>query len=236
MIKTIVILHGWNGRIEKWSPIKKLLESNGFKVLIPQLPGFTKDTARPWSLNDYSGWVLDYLKDNNISSAIFLCHSNGGRIGAKIAAYYPGAVEKLILVASAGIRTASHWKTAPLRIISKLGKSILKILPGSKYFTKVLGKLLYTLIREHDYEKASPILRQTMANIINENLKPTFEKITRPTLLICGKRDELTPPKTAVIIKNYISNSSIVWVEDAGHALPFTHSNQLINYVVDFVR
>lgn len=236
MQKKIVILHGWNGKAEKWSTIKKLFEHDRFEVFIPQLPGFITDTDKPWNLDDYSRWVLEYLKTNNIHSATFLCHSNGGRIGAKLAVRYPHVVEKLILVACAGVRTASYWKVTPLRLIAKLGRLIGETIPGSERVTAVFRRLLYSLIREHDYQKASLMLRQTMSNIINEDLASTFNKIAQPTVLLWGTKDTLTPKKAALVIKRHIRNSRIIWIEDAGHALPFTHSSQLVKHAVDFIN
>lgn len=219
----IVILHGWNGRAERWVPVQKLLEEKDFSVYVPQLPGFVSDTERPWNLEDYVHWLLSQLNRLKLKRVILLCHSNGGRIGMKFSAQYPNHVEKLILVNSAGIRTATSLKRNLLKRFAKLGKRIANI-PLAK-------KIFYAFIGEHDYEKASPILKKTLINILEEDLTPIFSRIQTKTTIIWGTKDQLTPPSSALTLHHAIPQSKLLWIEGAKHGLPFTHSKELVQLV-----
>ncbi len=232
MKSPIVIIHGWNGKPERWEKAKRLLEEKGFKVFIPQLPGFVKDTQTPWLLNDYAEWVIKFINRKQLEKAVLICHSNGGRIGMKLAAIYPDRVAKLFLINSAGIRTMPQWKRQFFRHIAKIGKTILGIFP----FSSISGhtkKFLYKILREHDYETASPILRKTLVNILEEDLSSEFSNIKIPTTLIWGVNDRLTPPTSAVKLHQAIPNSKLLWVGEAGHALPFTHTEKMIDLISD---
>lgn len=218
-----MILHGWNSQIERWEDTKKLLSRSGFRVYIPQQPGFTSDTSRPWNLNDYIVWLADEFDKLKIDRAILVCHSNGGRIGMKFAVRHPEKVDQLFLVNSAGIRVSPSWKRKMFNAIAKFGKQFLDY-PIAKI-------LFYKFIGEHDYEQASPILKKTLINILEEDLSPISKNIKVPTCLIWGKLDRLTPPNSARILHKLISGSRLEWIENAKHDLPFTHSKELISLV-----
>lgn len=223
----IVILHGWNSQIDRWIEAKKLLNQSGFKVYIPQQPGFTSDTPRPWNLDDYANWLADEFDKLKIDRAILVCHSNGGRIGMKFVANYPQKVGKLFLINSAGIRATPSWKRKILKTIAKCGKQIVDI--------SIVKKLFYKFVREHDYEKATPILKKTLINILEEDLSPIFDDIKVPTYLIWGELDQLTPPKSAKLLNKLIPGSRLEWIENAKHDLPFTHPKKLVGLINKYV-
>lgn len=225
-MKPIVILHGWNGNPGRWSKFRSLLEAKGAEVFIPQLPGFVKDTNVPWSLNDYVEWMINYMKDKSLAGVGLICHSNGGRIGMKLASSYPDRISHLFLINSAGIRTGSQWKREFFKLIAKSGKAALENTPFN-LISVYAKKLLYKIIREHDYERASPILKKTLNNILEEDLASVFPNIRTPTTIIWGTNDRLTPPTSALKLHQAIPQSELLWINGAGHALPFTHAEKL---------
>lgn len=231
MKTSILVLHGWNGRSAKWLPIQRLLEQHGYSVYIPQLPGFIHDTDKPWKLDDYVQWVYQYTKLHSLNHITVISHSNGGRIGIKLAIKYPTLVDRLILVSSGGIRSSSDWRRKLLKIIAKSGNQLLDTFQLGK-IKRTVRKLFYRIIREPDYDKASQILKQTMIYIIDEDISPLFKNITQPTTLIWGTEDKLTPPWTGKKMHEMIAGSNIIWVNGAGHGLPFTHPEKLLDLIM----
>ncbi len=45
----------------------------------------------------------------------------------------------------------------------------------------------------------------------------SLDLIKSPVLIICGKDDNLTPPKYAEHLKSHIRSSELVIIEDVGH-------------------
>lgn len=222
----IVILHGWNGDPGRWANFRSILEVKGLEVFIPRLPGFSEDTERPWTLDNFADWVVNFINRKRLKKVILVCHSNGGRIGMKLAVEYPDKIGHLFLINSAGIRTSPRWKRRLVEFVAKSGKMILKFF----HFDPAAGyakKLLYKVIGEHDYERASPILKKTLVNILEEDLSSVFPNIKTPTTLIWGTNDRLTPPTSAVKLHQAIPQSELLWISGAGHALPFTHAEKL---------
>ncbi len=179
------------------------------EILIPALPGFKKRLTRPWSLADY----VDWLKKKGGKRAVFLGHSFGGRVALKLAAENPALVERLILVDAAGIkdkRILARVKRLVFRLLAKFGAPLKNI--------DILRRFVYFLTGERDYYRAKGFLRQTMANIVAEDLEPLLAKIKAPTLIVWGSRDVVTPLWMAYKIKSQIPNSKLQIIEDCGHS------------------
>src|SRR5437868_1870950 len=99
MKSPILILHGWGKTGSAYSAIQKLFEEKGYEVFAPNLPGFGSESlVKPvMNIDDYAEWVIEYLKKKKRKKVILIGHSFGGRISAKLTAFHPELVEKLIL-------------------------------------------------------------------------------------------------------------------------------------------
>jgi pimeloyl-ACP methyl ester carboxylesterase len=114
----------------------------------------------------------------------------------------------LFLCASAGIRRSRHIKRTIGFFLAKSGKWILS-LPGGKYFTPITKKILYKLMRVHDYEQASDIMQKTMINVTQEDLTPLLSNITLNTDLFWGEDDTMTPLEDGVLMHKKIPNATL---------------------------
>lgn len=54
-MNSILILHGWGGSSRSWTGVRDILVSQGFKVFIPDFPGFgiTPPPTEPWEVKNY---------------------------------------------------------------------------------------------------------------------------------------------------------------------------------------
>lgn len=221
-IKQIVILHGWTHTLDKWIDFTKLLQTEGFTPDLLTIPGLTEESHEVWTLDKYVDWLHHKL----FQPVILLGHSNGGRIAIAFTAKYPELVSRLILIDSAGI---SHSEL-PLRMKRWVFGSMAKI---GKRFTgsETLRKVLYLLAGEEDYQTASPSLRQTMVNMLEEDLTSSLKKIAVPTVLIWGKEDKLTPVSDGVAMSELITKSKLEIIPNARHAPFFTHPEEVITFI-----
>jgi len=218
-MKTIVILHGWGSDIKRWLPVKKLLANNGFEVYLPKLPG---DRVR--NTADYSLWVSNYTR--NLKTFCLLGHSFGGQIAINFTAKYPKKVAKLILINSAGIRSRARLKRLIFTPLAKIGKHIL---------TDKMKHVIYRFLKSVDYYQATPVMKETLKNILREDQQTNLTKIFQPTLIIWGGQDQLTPLADGQLIHRLIKNSQLEVFPDARHGLPFTHSQVLVSLIKNFI-
>lgn len=235
-MKTLIILHGWQSSKEKWQRVKEEIESADIKVAVPDIPGFKPATklSKPWTLNDYLNW-LKALTDNSslidireeFSDIFLLGHSFGGRLAIKFAATYPEKLRGLILVSAAGVKREKNIFNLTFLAVAKFVQSVLKLL-GFKKFEPFLRKMFYSyILRKTDYLKLSGHLRETMKNVLAEDITPLLEKISLPTLIVWGKKDKITPLKDAYLMKQKIQNSQLEILEKIGHS-PHLENHQLL--------
>ncbi len=216
--KNIVILHGWGSSVVKFEPLAANLKKTGWKVLTVEMPGFDlKAPQKPWTLNDYADFIVSKARKHfGKSKYVLFGHSFGARIGIKIASEGFPELSGLVLCSAPGISRTVSVKRYAFAIISKIGKLTLGKNPHP-----IFKKMLYKFAREHDYEKTSGVMKQTMTNVISEDLKPLVSKINIPTLILWGDKDTMTPPKDAKFINNKIPGSVLNIHDGYGHRIPY---------------
>lgn len=211
-----LLLHGWGSNSTRWESVAKIISDKGYKVIVPDLPGFGKSSElqEPWDANKYIDWLEKFIIEIKIKDYLLLGHSFGGALASKIAIKKPQEVKKLFLVAAAVIRE----KTAKKGFLAKLAKAIkiFQFLPYFSFFRKAVYKFI---IRKSDYSYVEGIMKQTYLNIIKEDLSFKIPFIKVPTIIIWGDKDELTPIKDARIINEKVKNSKLFVIPDANHNL-----------------
>lgn len=224
-MKKIYILHGWAYSSEKWEPLVKKLESNGITVEVLKIPGLTAPLEEVWRLEDYVNWLKKILEKEK--EVTLIGHSNGGRISLAYTNKYPEKIEQLILIDSAGV----YHNEFPIRMkrfvfgrAAKFGKLFTK--------SKSLRAVLYRFSREHDYEKADPVVRETMVNLIRTDLQDVLPTVKTPTTIIWGENDKVTPLSDGELIHAAIENSKFHVVKDARHSPMFTHVDEVADIIL----
>jgi pimeloyl-ACP methyl ester carboxylesterase len=225
--KKIYMLHGWAYSIDRWKPFSELLKKSGFDPVVLKIPGLTAPIDREWLIDDYVSWLNEQLREEK-EQITLLGHSNGGLIAMSYVLKHPGKVKKIILIDSTGI----HHKDLVIRakrmlfmIAAKIGKTIIK--------SPIAKKLLYKFARAHDYENATPIMKKTMINLINTDLTERFKEIDIPTIIIWGKKDEVTPITDGKFMERAIPNAKLYSIEDARHSPQLTHPEVTAKIISD---
>ncbi len=221
----IILLHGWGVDISIFDSITNMLKTK-YTVYAIDLPGFGKSDEPdiPYNLDDYVELLYQFIVDLDIHNPILLGHSFGGRIAIKFASLYK--VNKLILVDSAGLKQKNFIKTKSKIILYKLKKKYYKI-------TKNVIKYNDLLINSgsQDYKDASTIMKKILVNVTNEYLERYLKDITCDTLIIWGKKDDVTPYYNAIKLKKKIKNAGLVTLEGVGH-FPFIESKKTFNKIL----
>ena len=77
-------------------------------------------------------------------------------------------------------------------------------------------------IGSRDYKAASPIMRQTLVEVVNEDLSKFAREIEEPTLLIWGENDTEEPVSEAKELEKIMIDAALI-------VLPGTHYAYLEN-------
>jgi len=225
IMKKIFIVHGWTYTTEKWSELSSLLSMSGYEIVSLTVPGLTEKTDKVWTLDMYVEWLHE--KISHEEDPILIGHSNGGRIALAYCAAHPHIISLLVLIGSAGIyhnELPIRIKRAVFGMLAKIGK---KLTSSDK-----MRNLLYKVARVQDYNKATPIMKETMHNLITVDLTEKLELVSTPTLLIWGEKDTATPLSDGLLIQKKIKNSKLYTIKDAGHSPHFTHAKEVAEQII----
>ena len=214
--KPFLILHGWGSNSDRWIPVAEKISQNGYKVIIPDLPGFGKSEAlnEPWSANKYIIWLEQFVEGLNLRELYLLGHSFGGALACKMAINHPQQIKKLFLVSAAFVRKRTIKKQV-LGRVSKVAK-IFSFLP----FYSIAKKAFYKfVVGSYDYSKAEGVMKNTFLNVVADDLSQFVAFVKVPTVIIWGNKDESTLVDDAYFLNKKIKDSKLVIIEGAGHAL-----------------
>ena len=215
---TVVLLHGWGSNISLFSSMTEIL-SKKYRVIAMDLPGFGKsdEPKKSWCVEDYADFVVDFLKDFNCDSYTFLGHSFGGRIILKLFEKKPPfKIEKVILTGSAGVVPKKTFKQKASLKMYKTARRFFSIAPMKLLFPNAVDKMRKKR-GSLDYNSASPIMRQTLVSVVNEDLTHVFPFVNVPTLLIWGKNDTATPLSDGQLMEKLMPKAGLVVLENSGH-------------------
>ena len=217
--ESILLLHGWGANIKLFDTMIKHL-SPYYKVYALDMAGFgeTSEPTEPWAVDDYVDYVLEFCAKMGITETILLGHSFGGRVIIKMMSREscPIKVSKIILTDSAGIKPTKSLGSKIRTRVYKIGKGFLSLAPIKRLFPNALDSLR----KKHgsaDYNAASPIMRQCLVKVVNEDLRPLLPKIKPSTLLIWGENDDATPISDGRIMEKEIPDAGLVTLKNAGH-------------------
>ena len=216
--EAVLLLHGWGSSMESYRRLIHLLSKKYFVIAL-DLPGFGKtgEPQRPFAVDDYVDFVLEFLKLFSISKLSLVGHSFGGRVIIKMVnRELPFAVDKIVLIDSAGIKPQPTRGKSVKQVKYKLGKWFATRKLVMRLFPDMLEKLRVKY-GSADYAAASNMMRQCLVRVVNEDLSELLPGIQAPTLLIWGENDTATPLSDARKMEKEIPGAGLVVMKNAGH-------------------
>jgi len=228
----ILFLHGFTGSAEDWSFITNKLNDTFFPIAI-DLPGHgkteTNNTITSYSTNSHIKIVESVFSHFNISKAIIVGYSMGGRTALSFAVKNPKKVVALILESStAGIENKVE-RDSRIKIDSEIADNIL--IDGIDTFVqywldlpffkslKSLSKKEHSHLVEQKRKNSTTGLANSLKGFSTGKMPSLWCKLNKlsfPTLLIAGRFDRKYV-RINEAINQAIQNSELSIVENCGH-------------------
>lgn len=231
--KSILILPGWGTTIDTYKTLINEISKYAC-VYCLDMPGFggSDQPYNSWNIDDYVSFVTKFIQSQNIKELDLIGHSNGGRIIIKLLSNkkIDFKVNKAILIGSAGI---VHKKNFPYIIkfkIFKLFKNFLELKPIKKMFPNLLSQFKNHFGSE-DYRNASPVMKETIVKLVNDDLTEYLPNINVPTLLIWGELDTATPISDGEIMKKLIPDAGLIRIKNCSHYV-FLENPTYVNKII----
>ncbi len=228
----IVFVHGWGDNHKTFLQLAQQL-SRTHELVLLDLPGFDgQRLPKTWDLADYSEFIASCLKKIDAKTITALIgHSNGGAICISGLASGTLKANKLVLLASSGVRDVNSSKKSTYKVLAKVGKVLSRPLPQRR--RQKLRQALYDRIGS-DY-LLIPELAETFKQITSHDVRSESKKVEVPTLLLYGSDDTATPPEFGEILQQQIPNSELEIVDGADHFLHHSHASYIARRVAAFL-
>lgn len=225
----LVLIHGTAASLHTWDEWTRLLKDD-FRIIRLDLPAFGltgPNEARDYSIKAYTEFLESFTVAIDLDSFSIAGNSLGGGIAWSYAARHPQKVEKLILVDASGIPDdkgdPAVFKMARNPILGTLfefltPKSFIKKNMKEVYFddSKVTDELV-TRYHEMALRKGNRLAFIDRAHVVNPDKTDQLSKITAPTLIIWGEKDEWIPVESAYVFQENIEVSELAIMENVGH-------------------
>lgn len=108
--RSIVLLHGKNFCAATWEGTMRVLQSHGYRVIVPDQIGFCK-SSKPagyqYSFQQLAHNTRALLDHLGVTRFIVIGHSTGGMLATRMALMFPSQVEQLVMVNPIGLE---DWK------------------------------------------------------------------------------------------------------------------------------
>jgi pimeloyl-ACP methyl ester carboxylesterase len=232
-----LFVHGLSGCWQNW--LENIPHfARDHRVIAVDLPGFGESEMpdKQISISRYADTIDALLDVLEVDQPVRLIgNSMGGFIGAELAIRYPQRLERMVLVAAAGL-SVEHIRTQRTEGLRHRAENIAFFNIGwlaSRSPTvarrRRLRSALLLLVAAHPDRLPAPLTYE----LVHGSGKPGFNdaldalcsypirerlpEIECPVLIVWGTKDRLVPLKDASVFEELISDSRKVIYKDTGH-------------------
>jgi len=219
----IIILHGLMGGLSNFDSVMDFFSKNGFKVVIPQLPLYTKPLLKT-NVKSFANYLYDFINYKNYDKVILLGNSLGGHIALYHTKLYPEKIKALVITGSSGLYESAmgsgYTKRRDYDVIKKKAQDVFY---DPEIATKEIVDEVYATVNDRNK------LIKTLAiakSAIRHNMSKDLPEMETPTCIIWGKNDIVTPPEVAEVFNELLPDSDLYWIDKCGHAAMMEHPKE----------
>ena len=214
----VVFLHGLFGSTNHWTGTMESLASH-YASLAIQLPLDRKGDRRAHgvrAIGDLTQLVEKSIDYAQVSQPVVLVgNSLGGLLAIDFTLKHPDRVCGLVLAGSAGLQERSLTDGAKPKATREFVRSVISgIFHDQSLVTDELVEEWFETMNDRNYTRF--ILRISRATR-DRNVQKELDQINKPTLIVWGRNDRITPPEVGVQFQESIRGSKLVFLDSCGH-------------------
>jgi pimeloyl-ACP methyl ester carboxylesterase len=233
----VVLVHGLGGRAEEWLDFAHHLVKAGYRVYLPDLPGYgrsEKPATFSYSVPDEAAIVVGFLDAVGLKQVDLGGISMGGWIVQVVANDHPDRVRRLVLFDSAGIREQPSWDTRLFTPTTNADVRQLNALLYPHPFP-VPGFVARDILRITDQN--GWVIRRAVASMLagNNASDDLLPRLKMPVLIVWGADDRIMPLHQGEKMHSLVPQSQFVVFQGCGHLSPMQCANRVGPEVVAFV-
>lgn len=244
-LPVIMLLHGAQNDHSVWALQSRALAHRGHAVLAPDLPGHGRSEGPPLAtVEAMAAWSLAVLDAAGVQQALLAGHSMGSLIALEAAHLAPQRVSGLALlgatypmrVSDTLLEAARTDQDAAIEMVAAWSHA--SWLPGPSTAgpgTSVINTAR-RLMQRMAARGADGLLHTDFAACNSyANGEAAAASVACPTLLVQGRKDMMTPPRSAQLLTGALQHGKVVTV-DAGHAMMAEAPDAVLDALLRFDR
>ena len=234
----VVLIHGLGGRAEDWSNLASYLARAGYRVYLPDLPGYGR-SQKPrdfsYSVHDQAAAVVGFFDALGLQQVDLGGWSMGGWIVQLIAAGHPERIRHLILFDSAGIYEKPSWDTGLFtpQTPHQLDELDALLQPHPPSVPGFVARDILRISAKNAWVIHRALAAMLTAQDVTDGLLPHLKM---PVLIVWGAEDRITPLDQAKKIHALVPQSQLEVIPGCGHLAPSQCTAQIGPKVVAFVK
>lgn len=239
----IIFLHGYPFDRTMWYGQFDFLKFS-YRLISCDIRGFGKSTDEESSLSIdlFGDDLIQFMDELGIDKAIICGLSMGGFIALNVTKRFPNRVEGLILCDTQCIADTTEVKEKRYKTIDEIeGGGVANFNEGfiERVFHKdsiTNNKELVGQVRSVVFANSEHILKQGLVALAERSKTCSIlNEITVPTLIICGREDEVTPLAQSEFMKENIKGSVLQVIDHAGHVSNLEQPHEFNQHLSDFL-
>ncbi len=224
----LLLLHGLFGALSNFQfLIEHFCKTN--KVIVPLLPLLELDLLHT-SVSGLQKFVYRFIQHRHYNNIHLLGNSLGGHVALVHTLKHPEHIKSLILTGSSGLFENGMGDSYPKRG----DKEYIRTKTGLTFYDPSLATdELVNEVFEITNNRIKVIKIIALAkSAIRNNLGEELNQIQKPTCLIWGNNDTITPQHVAQEFNRLILNSELHFIDKCGHA-PMMEVPEEFNKILD---
>ena len=235
--ETLLLIHGAGVSARTWvNQLRGLADV--VRPIAIDLPGRQdSDAALDPTLATYAETAYETLRRLHSGPAFVAGHSLGGAVAQVLAERHAEAVKGLVLISTCASMPPADGATRVLASVPwPFRRAVLQWMARRTLFGPCAPLDAVGLTMDELRAcRVSTIQSDTMMGRAID-LEDVAQRLRVPTLILCGARDELTPPALSQRLAVLIAGSRLEIVPATGHMLPLEAPDVVNGAIVDFVR
>lgn len=228
--RDVIFVHGAGGNSLLWKRTIQYLSGKS-KAFALDLPGHPSGEITCKSVGDYAEAVHGFIGESRLERPVVCGHSMGGAVSLTLALTHPDDLGGLILVS-----TGAKLGVAP-EIINGLSREPMRtiestITPWS--FSSIdlgLGREARGALSISNL----PVFLNDYLACDGFDVRESLPSVAARTLVVCGEKDRMTPPKWSHYLGARITGSELFFIKDSGHMLPLEKPEALAGVIQRFL-
>jgi len=235
---TVAFVHGAGLDHSSFGLQSRYYGYHGWNVLALDLPGHGRSAGPPVaSIGGMADWLFLLLDTLKIQKASLVGHSMGALIALECAARQPARIEKIALLGIA----------YPMKVSEAFLDAARRNDHAAYDMETIWGHAPQVPLGANPnpgmwmYGDALARLRRLAPGVLHNDLKACNDyqlagNVSCPALFVLGKRDVMTPPRTAADLQKRLPNSKTVLVAPSGHSLMAEAPDATLDALVEFFK